>query len=159
MGLCESIVTTTQMITLGISSILEGPLTSFLPVSPATLQQDMTGVVTESPCSWASEVEAHLCSILHLAFDDALVCVVRVCFTHQWSVLQLPHCSTELNTVQFYLSLKMEMPGSLVNSCSYSVVSMCSGVSREHKCPFPGGMSRNVIAGSSDRHVYPHSCS
>ena len=85
MGLLERIVTTTE-ITLGITSTLEGPLTSSLPLSPATLQQDMTGVVTESTCSLAS-VEAHLCSLLHLALDDALVRVVRVYFTHQGSVL------------------------------------------------------------------------
>lgn len=85
MGLLERIVTTTQM-TLGISSTLEGPLTSSLPLSPAAFQQDVTAVVTESTCSWAS-VEAPLCSLLHLALDDALVRVVRVCFMHQGSVL------------------------------------------------------------------------
>ena len=82
MGLLERIVTTT----LGISSTLEGPLTSSLPLSTAALQQDVTGIVTESTCSWASE-EARLCSLLHLAFDDAVVRVVHVCFTHQGSVL------------------------------------------------------------------------
>lgn len=84
-GLLERIVTTTQ-ITLGISSTLEGALTSFLPLSPAALQQDVTAVVTESTCSWAS-VETCSCSLLHLALDDALVRVVRVCFSRQGSVL------------------------------------------------------------------------